>query len=92
VATRIIDSHAMNRPVIQYAHPPRSMDPAMGVEPMRTGLCAETIEATIDALRWLEAHPLFSQVLRSHAARAVATFNAAVETTLRDALMPGDQA
>jgi hypothetical protein len=62
----------------------------MWVEPLRTGLCAETIEATIAALRWLDAHQIFIDVFRGHAARAVETFNDAVEATLRGALMPGD--
>lgn len=89
-ALRVIDSHAMNRPVIQFAIPPKNVDPAMWVDPMRTGLCAETIEATIDALGWLDAHPVFIGVFASHATKAVEVFNAAVEATLRDTLLPGD--
>jgi hypothetical protein len=92
VAIRVIDSLAMNRAVIQLAPPSGSTDPAMWVEPMRTGLCAGTIEATIGALRWLDAHPVFFEVFRRHAARAVEMFNDAVEVTLRGALMPGDPA
>jgi hypothetical protein len=92
VEIRVIDSHAMSRPVIQFARPSSSTDPAMWVEPMRTGLCAETIEATIDALRWLEAHQVFFEVFRGHAAREVERFNDAVEAKLRGALMPDDPA
>jgi hypothetical protein len=91
-AIRVIDSHAMNRPVIRFARPSDGTDPAMWVEPMRTGLCAGTIEATIDALRWLNAHQVFIEVFRGHAARAVETFNGAVKAKLRGALMPGDPA
>jgi hypothetical protein len=87
---RVIDSHAMGRPVIRLARPSSGTDPAMWVEPMRTGLCAETIEETIDALRWLDAHQVFIEVFRGHATRAVETFNNAVEAKLRGALMPGD--
>jgi hypothetical protein len=91
-AIRVVDSHAMNRPVIQFARPSASTDPAMRVEPLRTGLSAETIDATIGALRWLDAHQVFIEIFRGHAARAVETFNDAVEVQLRAALMPGDPA
>jgi hypothetical protein len=91
-AIRVVDSHAMNRPVIQFARPSARTDPAMRVEPMRTGLCAETIDATIGAVRWLDAHQVFLEIFRGHAARAVETFNDAVELKLRAVLMPGDPA
>ena len=92
VKIRVIDSHAMSRPVIQFARPSGSADPALWVEPMRTGLCAETIEATIDALRWLDAHQVFFEVFRGHAAREVERFNDAVEVKLHGALMSDDPA
>ena len=86
---RVIDSHAMNRPVIRLAGPSARIEPAMWVEPMRTGLCAETIEAAIAALRWLDAHPVFVDIFRGHATRAVEDFNRAAEAALRDVLIPG---
>ena len=91
-AIRVIDSLAMHCPVIQFSRPPMNVDPAMWMDPMRTGLCAETVEATIDALRWLDAHPVFIDLFRGHATNAVGTFNGAAEAKLRDALMAGDLA
>lgn len=86
---RVIDSHAMNRPVIRLGGASMLIDPAMWVEPMRTGLCAESIDATIAALRWLEAHPVFIDIFHGHATRAVDAFNSTAEAGLRAVLIPG---
>ena len=91
-AIRVMDSLAMHCPVIQFARTPQNVDPAMWVEAMQTGLRAETLEATIDALRWLDAHPVFIDIFRGHATNAVGLFNGAAEATLRDALMSVDPA
>ena len=84
---RVIDSHAMNRPVIQMAGPDARIDPAMWVEPMRTGLRAESIDTTIAALIWLDAHPVFIDIFRPHAERAMEEFNRAAEAGLRAILV-----
>lgn len=86
---RVIDSHAMHRPVIRLADPSAHVGPGMSVEPMRTGLCAVSIAATVAALRWLAAHAVFVDIFDSHATRAVEAFNGAAEAALRAVLLPG---
>ena len=85
---RVIDSHAMKRPVVRLSANPtqNGVVSGMGVVPMRTGLVADSAGTAVDALQWLISHPAFLEAFCSNGTRAVEEFNGNAEVQLREAL------
>jgi hypothetical protein len=85
---RVIDSHAMKRPVVRLSANPtqNGADCGMGVVPMRTGLTADNAGAAVAALQWLMSNPMFMEAFCSNGTHAVEAFNGNAEMQLREAL------
>jgi hypothetical protein len=85
---RVIDSHAMKRPVVRLSADPTQNGACSGmcVVPMRTGLAADSAGTAVAALQWLLSHPVFMEALCSNGTQAVEEFNRLAEVQLREAL------
>jgi hypothetical protein len=85
---RVIDSHAMKRPVLRLSANPTQNGAVSGmrVVPMRTGLAADSAGTAVAALQWLMSHPVFMEAFCSNGIRAVEEFNGNAEVQLREAL------